>query len=335
MGKERQTGSEGSLTGNALTLVLFLALLLCGVYIFLDVTGREPLSVLGFSTHKTEKEFVISGTINPQTYPKNNTGSAKKPVQIYSPPPMFDGDEDLAAPPVSGAALDNAPQKLKIPDVTQYNSPSSYFAERFGVPIPLYKPYWQQGKNEEQNESEDSDFAKEDTFRPTWNLPIPGYKPYEVTHRFYKAHDMPAVPKPSVDVQSLTVNGISEAASPEETRQSEDEDALNPETQQAKIISLTFSPGKTNLSAGHKQTLSNRIIKELNAEPVRRVRIKAFSRQSEERGLTSARRQALERALEVRSYLMENGVKAHRMDVRAFSNADDNNTERVDMVILQ
>ena len=70
------------------------------------------------------------------------------------------------------------------------------------------------------------------------------------------------------------------------------------------------------------------------AETETRIQLKAFAAGSAERPST-ARRLSLSRALAVRSFLIEQGMRSTRIDVRALGvPADDGPADRVDVILL-
>lgn len=65
-----------------------------------------------------------------------------------------------------------------------------------------------------------------------------------------------------------------------------------------------------------------------------RLQLKAYAGGTGET-LSSARRLSLSRALSVRSFLIEQGIRSTRIDVRALGRAEDSGPpERVDIVLL-
>jgi outer membrane protein OmpA-like peptidoglycan-associated protein len=66
-----------------------------------------------------------------------------------------------------------------------------------------------------------------------------------------------------------------------------------------------------------------------------RLQIVAYATGGDESG-SQARRLSLSRALAVRSYLIDQGVRSTRMDVRALGNrSSDGPTDRVDIVLVR
>ena len=66
-----------------------------------------------------------------------------------------------------------------------------------------------------------------------------------------------------------------------------------------------------------------------------RLQLKAFAGGSGGNAASAARRLSLSRALSVRSYLIEKGIRSTRIDVRALGVPDDDGPpERVDIILL-
>ena len=66
-----------------------------------------------------------------------------------------------------------------------------------------------------------------------------------------------------------------------------------------------------------------------------RIQLKAYAGSTSSDGGSGARRLSLSRALAVRTYLIDNGVRSTRIDVRALGAAADNGApDRGDVVVL-
>ncbi len=98
------------------------------------------------------------------------------------------------------------------------------------------------------------------------------------------------------------------------------------------LLSLRFGDGSARLSGDAERQLT-RLASQLT-ETDSRLQLKAYA--SASGGTASAaRRLSLSRALSVRSYLIEKGVRSTRIDVRALGLADDGGPEdRVDVLLL-
>lgn len=98
--------------------------------------------------------------------------------------------------------------------------------------------------------------------------------------------------------------------------------------------SIAFAVGAATLADPAKQDLSG-IAQALNANPDLRLQIVAYASGADDNA-SQARRLSLSRALAVRSYLIDAGVRSTRMDVRALGNKFDTGPgDRVDLIIVK
>lgn len=96
-------------------------------------------------------------------------------------------------------------------------------------------------------------------------------------------------------------------------------------------LRLGFAEGSAELSDEAKQSLLD-LAKSLAQDTTSRVQLLAFAADGGE-GTSRARRLSLSRALAVRAFLIDQGVRSTRMDVRALgSNAGDGPADRVDIL---
>jgi len=97
-------------------------------------------------------------------------------------------------------------------------------------------------------------------------------------------------------------------------------------------LRIPFADGATSISGAAESELI-KLAAALNASNDR-LQLKAFSGGSADRPST-ARRLSLSRALAVRSFLINQGVKSTRIDVRALGVPPDNGpADRVDVILL-
>ena len=97
-------------------------------------------------------------------------------------------------------------------------------------------------------------------------------------------------------------------------------------------MQVGFSGSSTRISADEKARL-NAFADRISASGDR-LQLKSFAGRSGETP-SAARRRSLSRALAVRSYLIEKGIRSTRIDVRALGMAADQGpTDRVDVIIL-
>src|SRR5262249_37237896 len=95
---------------------------------------------------------------------------------------------------------------------------------------------------------------------------------------------------------------------------------------------VTFAPNTSDTPDQAKATL-DRVITAMKADEQIHVQLVAYASGSPDQA-SQARRISLQRAISVRSYLMEHGVKSARIDVRALGNRTDvpGPQDRVDVV---
>jgi outer membrane protein OmpA-like peptidoglycan-associated protein len=97
---------------------------------------------------------------------------------------------------------------------------------------------------------------------------------------------------------------------------------------------VRFGPGLADIPADARPVL-DAIVARLKANDALRVQLIAHAAGGEDDAI-DARRLSLARAVAVRAYLIEGGVRSLRMDVRALGNRPDGGgpTDRVDLVIV-
>jgi outer membrane protein OmpA-like peptidoglycan-associated protein len=120
-------------------------------------------------------------------------------------------------------------------------------------------------------------------------------------------------------------------AAPQETQTA----ALPParaRVEEKEALRVVFSGSSSRLTEEGESAL--RALVQSVAETESRIQLKAFAAGSSDRPST-ARRLSLSRALAVRSFLIEQGMRSTRIDVRALGvPADDGPADRVDVILL-
>ncbi len=106
--------------------------------------------------------------------------------------------------------------------------------------------------------------------------------------------------------------------------------ALPPTPALAEQIRILFKDGSVELSGDAKRRLSA-VATALMESPTVRIQLLAYAKTSSD-GTSRARRLSLSRALAVRAYLIDKGVRSTRMDVRALGDKiGDGPADRVDI----
>ncbi len=104
---------------------------------------------------------------------------------------------------------------------------------------------------------------------------------------------------------------------------------------ESNLISLEFKPKLSELQADQKSLLDSDIVARLKKSESSRLQIQAFAT-ADKQEQSTARRLSLSRGLSVRSYLLEKGIPASRIDVRALGdNTLEPPIDRVDLIFLK
>jgi outer membrane protein OmpA-like peptidoglycan-associated protein len=108
------------------------------------------------------------------------------------------------------------------------------------------------------------------------------------------------------------------------------EDTLTPEN----IVMIEFPGNETDLTSSGRNQLKN-LSEQLRSREQLRLQLLAYA-DDDTLSPSKARRMSLSRALSVRSYLIENGIKTSRIDVRALGNkVTGSPRDRVDIKIVE
>lgn len=100
-------------------------------------------------------------------------------------------------------------------------------------------------------------------------------------------------------------------------------------------ITLPFAPETADLTEEISRALSTNVIPKLTMNQNWRLQIQAFASAQDRGGISGARRMSLSRALSIRSFLLDQGIEPHRMDVRALGiKTDRTPLDRVDLVFF-
>ncbi len=107
-----------------------------------------------------------------------------------------------------------------------------------------------------------------------------------------------------------------------------------PEKYEEEYITLPFAPGVSDIDQKTTEALQGQILPLLKTNTEWRLQIQSFASPTD-KGVSSARRTSLARALAIRTWLMDQGIEARRMDVRALGTETDRTPpDRVDLVFF-
>ncbi|MBN9498023.1 MAG: OmpA family protein [Alphaproteobacteria bacterium] len=99
------------------------------------------------------------------------------------------------------------------------------------------------------------------------------------------------------------------------------------------LATIAFAAGSPELNDQGKAALGP-VIETLKSDSAARLQIQAFASGGDDQG-GQARRLSLSRALAVRGQLIEQGIAATRMDVRALGRTNDGPPDRVDILLVR
>jgi outer membrane protein OmpA-like peptidoglycan-associated protein len=101
-----------------------------------------------------------------------------------------------------------------------------------------------------------------------------------------------------------------------------------------RTLRIPFAAGETELAKSAQEQLDG-LVQDLRSAETLRVQLLAYAG-DEGASPSKARRVSLSRALAVRSYLIESGIKTSRIDVRALGNKTTSDSpDRVDVKVVE
>ena len=134
----------------------------------------------------------------------------------------------------------------------------------------------------------------------------------------------PRPPKPSETVMALPPEDDEVAALPPATGPLQDGDSIR----------IVFDADSSKLPQSARDALAEMAGK-MRSQETLRLQLLAYAGNADT-SASAARRLSLSRALAVRSFLIENGVRSTRIDVRALGNkSTEEVTERVDITVVE
>lgn len=95
-------------------------------------------------------------------------------------------------------------------------------------------------------------------------------------------------------------------------------------------LALLFEPGEVDLTEEMREQLME-VAQQLREHEEERIQLLAYASGFEE-DISRARRLSLARALTIRAFLLDQGIRSTRMDVRALARSEGGPPDRVDIV---
>lgn len=138
--------------------------------------------------------------------------------------------------------------------------------------------------------------------------------------------ETPAQPRPALEIVGAPLADVNAPSDPA--------DAAMPVVPVIDDLTLNF-PGNSSDLTGESQKKLDAVIQQMNGMIEGRLQVRGYAA-GEDGSQSSARRIALSRALAVRSYMMDKGIKPTRVDVKAAGNETDRQPlDRVDLIFAR
>ena len=279
--------------------------------VFVDLSILDEISSLGgFASH-----VGISGLPKPKNLARRLSNFSNPSSQLLSPPKKTPVSSFL----INRASKIKAAKKIKRLSFKS-TSPRNY-NKRTAISKRKLAAIKRKAPSSKQTTSKQT----------TKNNPkpvTPKISDFALKQQNVKAGEMPPpptilpAPPPSKNVSKLTPTpneGTLKQTAPVVSKPQEIQQAALPQAVASKnSVNVVFTPGGSQLSSSARKAL-DLIATELNSKKDVRMQLMAYAGENK-MAASKARRLSLSRALAVRSYLIEKGVRGTRIDVRALGN---------------
>lgn len=289
----------------------------------------------------TKSEFYGVPGVSPRATAAMDDG-ANQTIALRQPEPTSAPRSKPAAPTMSSssAAPENAPTPLTKPAPAPKPAPIVAQAEPTPAPVPAPAPATETAEvveapkapvvQAEENTAPAAPAAP--AVEPISNAnevpPAPAPAPDTTQPATSMAANAPIAPAPAAP-EPAPAPAAEEAAIPPSTSASEPMPSLG-----ADEYSLAFGADSFELSDNARRQL-DQVIAAMGRDDSLRIQLQAYA-QGDGANASKARRLSLSRALQVRSYLIDQGVRSTRIDVRALgSNVPSGPADRVDIKTVQ
>ena len=289
----------------------------------------------------TKSEFYGVPGVSPRATAAMDDG-ANQTIALRQPEPTSAPRSKPAAPSMSSssAAPESAPTPLTKPAPAPKPAPIVAQAEPTPAPVPAPAPATETAEvveapkapvvQTEENTAPAAPAAP--AVEPISNAnevpPAPAPAPDTTQPATSMAANAPVAPAPAAPA-ATPAPAAEEAAIPPSTSASEPMPSLG-----ADEYSLAFGADSFELSDNARRQL-DQVIAAMGRDDSLRIQLQAYA-QGDGANASKARRLSLSRALQVRSYLIDQGVRSTRIDVRALgSNVPSGPADRVDIKTVQ
>ena len=291
--------------------------------VLVDLSILDEISSLGgFASH-----VGISGLPKPRNFARRLSNFSNPSSQLLSPPKKT---------PVSSFLINRAPKIKAAKKIKRLSfkstSPRNYnkrtaISKRKLAAIKRKVPSSKQTTKNKPSTSKTATKIKPETKNNPKPI-TPKISDFALKQQNVKTGDMPPppailpAPPPSKNVSKLTPtpNEVTlKQTAPVVSKPQEIQQAALPQAVASKnSVNVVFTPGGSQLSSSARKVL-DLIATELDSKKDVRMQLMAYAGENK-MAASKARRLSLSRALAVRSYLIEKGVRGTRIDVRALGN---------------
>ena len=291
--------------------------------VFVDLSILDEISSLGgFASH-----VGISGLPKPRKFARRLSNFSNPSSQLLNPPKKT---------PVSSFLINRAPKIKAAKKIKRLSfkstSPRNYnkrtaISKRKLAAIKRKVPSSKQTTKNKPSTAKTATKIKPETKNNPKPI-TPKISDFALKQQNVKTGKMPPppailpAPPPSKNVLKLTPtpNEVTlKQTAPVVSKPQEIQQAALPQAVASKnSVNVVFTPGGSQLSSSARKDL-DLIATELNSKKDVRMQLMAYAGENK-MAASKARRLSLSRALAVRSYLIEKGVRGTRIDVRALGN---------------
>ena len=285
--------------------------------VLVDLSILDEISSLGrYASH-----VGISGLPKPRNFARRLSNFSNPSGQLLSPPKKT---------PVSSFLINRAPKikaAKKIKRLSFKSTSPRNYNKRTAISkrkLAAIKRKVPSSKQTTKNKPSTAKMATKNNPKPI----TPKISDFALKQQNMKTGKMPPpptilpAPPPSKNVSKLTPtpNEVTlKQTAPVVSKPQEIQQAALPQAVASKnSVNVVFTPGGSELSSSARKAL-DLIATELNSKKDVRMQLMAYAGENK-MAASKARRLSLSRALAVRSYLIEKGVRGTRIDVRALGN---------------
>lgn len=304
--------------------------------------SQQPGAALPSATPQDGTHRLPDGLLPaPQTPPVSRlqvpmpSGTASHPTRLTAPSPAYRPNVTVTAP--APTAPSSKPHVLTPPPAasTAPTTPSAPTADSVQTSRPAPAPSPSAVKptpSEEQPSAASSGFSVS-TSTPA-STPAETAKPATPEASLSPTTDTATPvaktpPPPSPAPKAPTIDQAAPSSTPSTTsQQATSAPSARPQASAAGLT-IPFSADGASIPDSANAALDD-LVKQMSAQPDMTVRIEAYA-SGGSAGMSRARRMSLSRALAVRSYLLDKGIDATRVEVRALGTPDSGNKDRVDI----